>query len=107
MTFQAAHGPGPASAQRVGVGLAELQAPPPDGFVGDEHAAPGHQLLDLAERQRKPVVQPHAVGDDLDGVPVPRYDGDTDDTNEPLPGTTNFKIISGRSANVTTPDGRL
>ncbi|MGW9499326.1 hypothetical protein ACWG5P_34165, partial [Streptomyces prasinus] len=27
----------------------------------------------------------------------------TDDTNNPLPGTTNSKIIPGRSANVTTP----
>jgi hypothetical protein len=31
------------------------------------------------------------------------YDGDADDTSEPLPGTTNSKIIPGRSANVTTP----
>ncbi|GAA2542090.1 hypothetical protein GCM10010398_31120 [Streptomyces fimbriatus] len=31
------------------------------------------------------------------------YESDADDTSEPLPGTTNFKIIPGRSANVTTP----
>ncbi|MFH9861333.1 hypothetical protein [Streptomyces sp. NPDC017202] len=31
------------------------------------------------------------------------YDGDADDTSEPLPGTTNSKIIPGRPANVTTP----
>ncbi|MFJ2766088.1 Tn3 family transposase [Streptomyces prasinus] len=31
------------------------------------------------------------------------YDGGAGDTNDPLPGTTNSKIIPGRSANVTTP----
>ncbi len=34
------------------------------------------------------------------GYRWPLHDGDTD---EPLPGTINSKIISGRSANVTTP----
>lgn len=32
------------------------------------------------------------------------YDGGADDTSDPLPGTINFKIISGRSANVTMPE---
>ncbi|MCX2927895.1 hypothetical protein [Streptomyces sp. NEAU-W12] len=35
------------------------------------------------------------------------YDGDADDTSEPLPGATNSKIIPGRSANVTTPAGSV
>ncbi len=37
------------------------------------------------------------------GYRCPLYDGDADDTNDPLPGTTNSKIAPGRSANVTTP----
>jgi hypothetical protein len=37
------------------------------------------------------------------GYRCPLYDGDADDTSEPLPGTTNSKIIPSRSANVTTP----
>ncbi|MFF6815242.1 hypothetical protein ACFZAG_35960, partial [Streptomyces sp. NPDC012403] len=41
------------------------------------------------------------------GYRWPWYDGDADDTSEPLPGTTNSKIIPGRSANVTTPIRRF
>jgi hypothetical protein len=37
------------------------------------------------------------------GYRCPLYDGDADDTSEPLPDTINSKIIPGRSANVTTP----
>jgi hypothetical protein len=31
------------------------------------------------------VVQPHAVGYDLDRVPVPLYDGDAISTDDPPP----------------------
>ena len=34
-------------AQDIGIGLPELQGPLPDGFVGDEDAPAGHQLLDV------------------------------------------------------------
>jgi transposase len=37
------------------------------------------------------------------GYRCPLCDGGADDTSEPLPGTTNSKIIPGRSTNVTTP----
>ncbi|MGW3826408.1 hypothetical protein ACWEAF_29945 [Streptomyces sp. NPDC005071] len=40
------------------------------------------------------------------GYRCPLYDGGADDTSEPLPGTTNSKIIPGRSAKVTTPGRR-
>ena len=63
-------GPGLAAAQAGRVGGPELGAPLPDRLVGDDHAALEHELLDLAEAQREAVVQPHAVGDDLDRVPV-------------------------------------
>jgi hypothetical protein len=49
----------------VGVGLAERSAPLPDGLVGDRDAALQHHLLDVAEAQREPVIEPHAVADDL------------------------------------------
>jgi hypothetical protein len=58
-----------AAAQPVGVGLPEFVAPLPDGLVGDDNAAPQHQLLDLAEAEREAEVQPDAMADDLRGVP--------------------------------------
>jgi hypothetical protein len=33
--------------------------------VGDRDAALQHHLLDVAEAQREPVIEPHAVADDL------------------------------------------
>lgn len=96
-------GPGPTSAQAVRVALPELRALATDRFAGDDDAALEHQFHDLAEAEREAVVQSHAVGDDLHRVPVPLYDGGTEDTSETLPGTINSKIISGRSVNVTTP----
>ena len=57
-------------AQLVGVDLPELGAPPPDRLVTHRDTAYEHQLLDLAEAEREPEVQPHAVVDDLDRVAV-------------------------------------
>ncbi|EFE72047.1 predicted protein [Streptomyces viridosporus ATCC 14672] len=39
--------------------------------MGDDHSALEHRLLDFPERQREAVIPPHAVGNDLDRVPVP------------------------------------
>jgi hypothetical protein len=64
-------GPWPTTAQSVRVGLAELGAPAAHCLVGDDHASLEQQLLDLAEAERESVVQPHAVGYDLDRVTVP------------------------------------
>jgi hypothetical protein len=61
---------GPPTAQLVGVGLPELGAPAPDRFVTDHDTALQHQFLDVAEAEREPVVQPHAVVDDLARVAV-------------------------------------
>jgi hypothetical protein len=60
----------PASAQPVGVALAEFAAPLVDGFVGDDHATWDHHFLDVTPAQREPVGQPHAVVDDLHWKPV-------------------------------------
>jgi hypothetical protein len=66
-----APGPGLSAAQRACVGLPELGAPAADRLVGDDDPALERQLLDLTEAEREPEVQPHAVGDHLDRVPVP------------------------------------
>src|SRR5438270_10972152 len=61
----------PTATQPLGVGLPELDAPLPDGFVGDRDAPREHHLLHLAEAQREPVVQPHAMADDLHRIAEP------------------------------------
>jgi hypothetical protein len=43
----------------------ELQTPAPNGLVGDDDASFGEEVLDIPEAQRKPVVEPHGVADDL------------------------------------------
>lgn len=69
----------------AGVGLPELHTPPADRPVRDGDTAPEHHLLHLTEAERKEEVQPHAVGDDLDRVPVPLYDGNALTTDDPPP----------------------
>ena len=49
---------GLAAAQAGRVDVSELGAPLPDRLVGYYHAADHHELLDLAEAQREPVIQP-------------------------------------------------
>jgi hypothetical protein len=46
-----------------------LAAPLPDCLVGDHDATREHHLLDLPQAQREPVIQPHAVTDDLHRKP--------------------------------------
>jgi hypothetical protein len=60
----------PAAAQAIGAGLPEFAAPLVDRVVGDAHAALGHHLLDITQAQREPVIQPHAVANDLHREPV-------------------------------------
>ncbi|GAB2818554.1 hypothetical protein GCM10027073_57340 [Streptomyces chlorus] len=86
-------GPGPAAAQSVGTGLTERGTPTTHGLVGDEDAALEHELFDLAERQREPAVPPHAVGDDLHRVPVPRVRRRRAVHGRSLSTMTNPKII--------------
>ena len=63
-------GSGLAAAQAGRVDGSELGAPLPDRLVRDDHAADQHEPLDLTEAQREPVIQPHAVRDDLRRIPV-------------------------------------
>src|SRR5689334_25075001 len=50
--------------------LAELARPLPHGFVADDDAAGGQQLLNHAQPERKAEIQPHGVADDLGGKPM-------------------------------------
>jgi hypothetical protein len=44
--------------------LPKLGTPLPHRLVGDDDPALGHHLLYLAEAEREPVIQPHAMADD-------------------------------------------
>ena len=50
----------------IGVGLSKLFAPFADRFVGDLDAPIEHRFLDVSIAQRKGVVEPDTVTDDLD-----------------------------------------
>ncbi len=49
---------------RVGVGLTELLAPPPDRLVGADHPTLGEALRHVPRAQGKPAVPPHGRRDD-------------------------------------------
>jgi hypothetical protein len=49
----------------------EAREPRPHRLVGDDDAALGEQLLDVAQAQREPGVQPHRVLDDRQWEAVP------------------------------------
>ena len=53
-----------------GVLAAELQAPQPNRFMRDHHAAFQHHFLDIAETQAVAKVQPDAMGNDLGGEAI-------------------------------------
>ena len=44
---------------------AELQAPPPNALVGDNHAALGQDQLDIPKAQAEDLIEPHRVADQL------------------------------------------
>jgi hypothetical protein len=47
------------------VGSTELAAPSPDRFIGDNDAALQKHFLDQPQAQRKPEIEPHGMGNDL------------------------------------------
>ena len=53
-----------------GDGRAELQHPAPDRLVGDVEPSFGQQVLDIAEAEREPDIQPDGVLDDHGWEPV-------------------------------------
>src|SRR5438094_2010521 len=59
-----------ATTDLIGEALAELARPLPHGFVADDDAARGQQLLHHAQPERKAEIQPHGVADDLGRKPM-------------------------------------
>src|SRR5882762_9580227 len=57
-----------APADPVGEFPAEFEAPLPDRLVRHRDAAGGQHLLDHAQAQREPKIQPYRVADNLSGV---------------------------------------
>src|SRR6516225_1876067 len=62
---------GKAAADPVGELLAEFARALPHGFMADNDAAGGLQLLHHAKSEREAEIQPHGMTDDLDREPVP------------------------------------
>src|ERR1700760_3011901 len=54
----------------VGEFPAEFKAPLPDHLARHRDAAGGQHLLDHAQAQREPKIQPYRVADDLRGVAI-------------------------------------
>ena len=48
----------------------DLSTPLPDGLIGDDDATLREQILHVTEAQGEPMVQPHAVADDLTGESI-------------------------------------
>lgn len=49
---------------------AELRSPFRDGLERDLNAALGQQIFDVSKAERKPVIEPNRIGDDLGGKTV-------------------------------------
>jgi hypothetical protein len=63
-------GSGTPMAQLIRTGLPELSAPIARGFIGQDHAASSHQLLDLPVAEAKTAVQLDTVANDLCRKPM-------------------------------------
>src|SRR3984893_13355006 len=62
--------PRKATTDLIGELLAEFARPLPHGFVADDDAAGGEQLLHHAETKREAEIQPHGMADNLGGEPI-------------------------------------
>jgi len=56
---------GPAAAQLIGIGLAELAAPLPNSLIGYNHATDKQEFLHIAVAEAETEIEPHRVADDL------------------------------------------
>src|SRR4051794_10936105 len=61
---------GTSSPEPVGILFAELIAPAPDCFVGDQHSACSHELFYVAKADAETKVVPDAFRDDLPREPM-------------------------------------
>jgi hypothetical protein len=62
---------GKATTDLIGELLAEFARPLSVGFVADDDATSGQQLLHHAQTEREAEKQPHRVADDLGKEPIP------------------------------------
>lgn len=58
---------GRSAPKSAGVLGPELRALGANRLIGHPYSTGGHEQFDLPEREGEPVIQPHAVGDDLPG----------------------------------------
>src|SRR5262245_11726755 len=63
-------GSGAPAAELIGIGLPELPAPIPHGFVGQDDPTFRHQLLNIPVAQAEAEVQPHAMANNLRRKPM-------------------------------------
>src|SRR5438132_8788383 len=62
--------PRKATTDLIGELLAEFARPLPHGFVADDDAAGGEQLINHAETQREAEIQPYGMADNLGRKPI-------------------------------------
>ena len=67
--------PGKAATDLIGEPLAEFACPLPHGFVADDDAAGGQQLLHHAQPEREAEVEPDGMADDLGREAIPGVAG--------------------------------
>src|SRR5215472_14133178 len=67
--------PRQAATDLVGEWLAKFARPLPHGFVADNDAARGQQLLHHAKTEREAEIQPHGMPDDFGWEPIPGVAG--------------------------------
>ena len=67
--------PGKAATDLIGKPLAELARPLPHGFMADDDAARGQQLLHHAQPEREAEVEPDGMADDLGREAIPGVAG--------------------------------
>src|SRR5258708_34500096 len=69
--------PGQATTDLIGELLAKFACPLPHGFMADDDAASGQQLLHHAQTKREAEIQPHGMADDFGREPIPGVAGAT------------------------------
>jgi hypothetical protein len=65
--------------------------------VGDHDPTLQHHLFDFAQAQREPMIQPHAMADDLGREAEPRIRRHADN-HQPLLALSNQSIISAAAS---------
>ena len=62
--------PGTSAPELIGIRLAKLPAPLPDGLIGHDDATGEQELFHIAVAEAEPEIEPDAMADDLSRKPV-------------------------------------